>query len=69
VNVLGEGMIFADIAEVKRAYYTNNIALHAKIKVRVQQDGKDIVVDSTVGRAILYDILPKGLPFSLVIKQ
>ncbi len=68
INVLGEGMVFSDTAEVKRAYYTNAVALHAKIKVRMFTEGKLSVVDSTVGRAILFDILPKGLPFSLVNK-
>ena len=68
INVLGEGMVFSDTAEVKRAYYNKLASLHAKVKVRITEDGKSSVVDSTVGRAILFDILPKGLPFALVNK-
>ncbi|TWG88513.1 DNA-directed RNA polymerase subunit beta' [Luteimonas sp. J16] len=74
-NVPGEGMVFANVAEVRRAYDNRVAALHAKVKVRVTEtvigeDGsrekKTSIVDTTVGRALLAEILPDGLPFALV---
>jgi DNA-directed RNA polymerase subunit beta' len=73
-NVKGEGMAFANIAEVHRAYDNRVVELHAKVKVRLRQvdideDGKrsesTSLVDTTVGRALLAEILPEGLPFAL----
>ena len=73
-NAKGEGMIFANIAEVHRAYDNRVVELHAKIKVRLRQveideqkerTEKVELVDTTVGRAILAEILPEGLPFEL----
>ena len=75
IGVKGEGMAFADVAEVRRAYDNRVVSLHAKVKVRlteveVDADGKREtrrkLVDTTVGRALLAEILPEGLPFSLV---
>ncbi len=74
-NKAGEGMVFANIAEVKRAYDNRVVELHAKCKVRitetvVAEDGsrsqQTSIVDTTVGRALLREILPEGLPFALV---
>ncbi|MBN8728849.1 MAG: DNA-directed RNA polymerase subunit beta' [Xanthomonadales bacterium] len=74
-NAKGEGMVFSDIAEVHRAYDTRAVALHARIKVRLAEveidaDGnrerKTSLVETTVGRALLAEILPEGLPFALV---
>ncbi len=74
-NKAGEGMAFANIAEVKRAYDNRVVELHAKVKVRInemviEEDGsreyKTAIVDTTVGRALLQEILPVGLPFALV---
>ncbi|MFT4196937.1 MAG: DNA-directed RNA polymerase subunit beta', partial [Pseudoxanthomonas sp.] len=73
-NKKGEGMAFANIAEVKRAYDHRVVELHAKVKVRITEtvigeDGgrqkKTSVVDTTIGRALLAEILPDGLPFAL----
>ena len=75
VNARGEGMVFADIKEVHRAYETGNVSLHARVKVRLHtmeldEDGAAQesygLIDTTVGRALLSELLPKGLPFSLV---
>ncbi len=75
VNARGEGMVFADVDEVRRAFETDAVELHAKIKMRVKQklynDNNELVeetkiIDSTVGRALLLQILPDGLPFELV---
>ena len=74
-NKAGEGMAFANVAEVKRAYDNRVVELHAKVKVRIteyvlnedgEREAKTSVVDTTVGRALLADILPKGLSYSLV---
>ncbi|AXK72550.1 DNA-directed RNA polymerase subunit beta' [Lysobacter sp. TY2-98] len=74
VNKKGEGMAFANVAEVKRAYDNRVVELHAKVKVRITQtviaeDGtrskQTSIVDTTVGRALLQEILPEGLSFEL----
>ena len=75
VNAKGEGMVFADIEEVQRAYANGVVELQAKVKVRITETVVDdegnrttstSLVDTTAGRAILFDIVPDGLPFSLV---
>jgi DNA-directed RNA polymerase subunit beta' len=72
-NGKGEGMVFADVAEVQRALDAGVVELTAKISVRLTEyvKNKDTgefapvtrMVDTTVGRALLSEILPKGLPF------
>jgi DNA-directed RNA polymerase subunit beta' len=73
-NQPGEGMAFANVAEVKRAYDNRVVKLHAKVKVRISEtvvaeDGsrsaQTSIIDTTVGRALLQEILPEGLPFAL----
>ncbi|MEC4728988.1 DNA-directed RNA polymerase subunit beta' [Shewanella sp. D64] len=75
VNGKGEGMAFESIDEVEKAYRTGFAAIHAKVKVRITEtniaeDGERTesrrIVDTTVGRALLSRILPKGLSFDLV---
>jgi DNA-directed RNA polymerase subunit beta' len=75
VNAKGEGMMFTDVQEVHRAYETRAADLQAKVKVRlteyVKQEGgghkpRIRVVATTVGRALLSEILPKGMTFDLV---
>ncbi|MGB9430485.1 MAG: DNA-directed RNA polymerase subunit beta' [Gammaproteobacteria bacterium] len=75
VNAKGEGMAFVDVAEVHRAWENRAVDLQARIKVRItdhliQDDGEFETrtrrVDTTVGRALLSEILPKGLPFELI---
>ncbi len=103
INALGEGMVFADIEEVERAYITEHVALHARVKVRIteslvaaetihldqvnveepeQINGNENptdetgntrlqspvqkIVDTTVGRALFWRIVPPGVPFELV---
>ncbi|GEC97451.1 DNA-directed RNA polymerase subunit beta' [Zoogloea ramigera] len=77
VNAKGEGMAFADVGEVKRAYESGQVALHAKVIVRLKEwdlgpEGESIEKitrhETTVGRAILSEILPAGLPFSVLQK-
>ena len=75
INAKGEGMAFVDIDEVMRAYRTGAVELHARVKVRVHEKYTDdegveydnkFLADTTVGRMILWDIVPTGLPFELV---
>ena len=77
INARGDGMYFVDVAEVKRAYESAQVDLHARIKVRIKEqtfdEAGELVEtlnrhDTTVGRAILSEILPAGLPFSLLNK-
>ncbi len=78
INARGEGMLFQDVAEVLRAYENHVIELNAKIVVRIKeideteednkQVGKITRYETTVGRALLSEILPDGLPFSLINK-
>ncbi|MBT7335929.1 MAG: DNA-directed RNA polymerase subunit beta' [Gammaproteobacteria bacterium] len=77
VNVKGEGTVFADADEVHRAYHAQQVGLHAKVKVRVEEHVIDddgisrwarSLYDTTVGRALLFNIVPKGLPYALVNK-
>jgi len=68
INAKGEGMIFADVQEVHRAYEQQMVDLHAKIKVRlIEERGAGVgIIETTVGRALLSEILPVGLTFNLV---
>ncbi|MCW8948623.1 MAG: DNA-directed RNA polymerase subunit beta', partial [Sedimenticola sp.] len=75
INAKGEGMVFSDLAEVHRAYESRMVDLQAKVKVRLRdkvqgEDGELVVtrriVDTTVGRALLSEILPEGLSFDLI---
>ena len=68
-------MVFADIAEVHRAFQCGAVDLHARIKARIRDvvftdDGEEIervqLCDTTVGRALLSEIMPPGLSFDLV---
>lgn len=63
INAKGEGMIFASVKEVKKAFDMGLVHIQAKIEFRLTEDGQTKRVKSTVGRAILFDNLPKGLPF------
>ncbi|OFZ99330.1 MAG: DNA-directed RNA polymerase subunit beta', partial [Betaproteobacteria bacterium RIFCSPLOWO2_02_67_12] len=76
-NATGEGMSFADLAEVSRAYESRQLDLNARIWVRIKEvviseDGerndKITRYETTVGRALLSEILPPGLPFELLNK-
>jgi DNA-directed RNA polymerase subunit beta' len=75
VNVPGEGMVFADLTEVHRAYESRQVDIHARIKVRIdevlfdQDDNRREVrrlVSTTVGRALLFEIVPEGMSFDLI---
>jgi len=74
VNATGEGMAFVDSAETLRAYENKQVSLQAKVKVRIKEmqmddDGEKRVVerlvDTTVGRVLLWEIAPEGMSFDL----
>jgi DNA-directed RNA polymerase subunit beta' len=76
VNANGEGMMFSDIDEARRAFENGAADLQAMVKIRVptfevgEEGGEPVairkIVDTTVGRALLSEILPDGLDFELV---
>ena len=82
INGKGEGMVFANIPEVIRAYEAGTVELASRIAVRVTEyeivnkgaEGderfvaKTSVVQTSVGRAILSEILPKGMAFAEINK-
>jgi len=77
INAKGEGMVFANSAEVHRAHRSGQVSLHARVKARITELVADengewheerSLVETTVGRALLYDVVPKQLPFGLVNK-
>ena len=63
-NVKGEGMIFSGPDEVRSAIDAKAIALHAKIKVRINGELKE----TTAGRVILYEIIPEEISFDAINK-
>ena len=75
INATGEGMVFSDVKEVERAHANKAVHIQAKIKVRINdtsmnKDGEITretrIVETTVGRAMLSELLPEGMPFDLV---
>src|SRR5690606_42093466 len=68
---LHDALPISDMGEVNRAYQNDHVSLQANIKVRLTTTDENGVehtdlVSTTVGRAILADILPKGLSFDYV---
>ncbi|MFP3014503.1 MAG: DNA-directed RNA polymerase subunit beta' [Arsenophonus sp.] len=75
INAKGEGMVLYGPKEAERVYRSGFASLHARVKVRITEklisDKGDIevrtqLVDTTIGRAILWMIVPKTLPYSLI---
>jgi DNA-directed RNA polymerase subunit beta' len=75
VNAKGEGMMFTDVAEARRAYESGVADLQARVTVRVPvtettESGEEIRVnrrrETTIGRAMLSELLPEGLPYEQV---
>ncbi len=60
----GEGKVFNSIEEVILAYDEGAVDLQAPIKLMMDKE----LVDTTVGRVLLYDIVPDEVPFSMVNK-
>ena len=69
---LADKPLFADVAEVHRAYSTGEVSIHAKVKVRIdetiisehgEERHETNLVETTVGRALLAEIRPSGMPW------
>jgi len=75
INGHGEGMVFADVKEATRAHANKAVHIQSKIRVRINETMPDEngemqtvrkLVETTVGRAMLSELLPDGLPFEVV---
>lgn len=76
VNAKGEDMKFADVDEAVRAYENEKVDLHARVSVRIKESvlnetgqvkkESELLTNTTVGRVLLWQIVPKGLPFMLI---
>ena len=75
INAKGEGMVMSNVSEVDRAYTSGMVGLGAKIQVRITEvvidengEREEITrrVETSVGRALISEILPDGLSFDLV---
>ena len=77
INAVGEGTMFSNVSEVSRAYESRMVQLHARVQVRIKEvaineegerSEKITRYETTVGRALLSEVLPDGLPFPLINK-
>jgi len=82
INGKGEGLFFADISEVLRAYDAGQVEMASRIAVRINEwdivdkkaegearfQKKTTLYHTSVGRAILSEILPKGMAFENINK-
>ncbi len=75
LNGRGQGMIFADVAEIDRALESGVVDLHSHVKVRISDlyeanvdESRTRVVDTTPGRVLLWDIVPKEMNFDQINK-
>ena len=68
-------MVLNGSKEAERVYRAGLASLHARVKVRITEDVKNAegewtsqtsIIDTTIGRAILWMIVPKGLPYAIV---
>ncbi len=63
-NALGHGMTFSAPEEVRSAFDAGAVELHAQIKARIDGELKS----TTVGRVLLYDIIPEAISFEVINK-
>ncbi|WP_343188243.1 DNA-directed RNA polymerase subunit beta' [Buchnera aphidicola (Ceratoglyphina bambusae)] len=77
INAKGEGLILTGPDEAERMYFSNLVSLHSKVKVRITEYKKNNenifkkntnIINTTIGRSILWNIVPKGLPFKIINK-
>jgi DNA-directed RNA polymerase subunit beta' len=72
INAKGEGLMFTDVAEAHRAYESGVADLHARVKIRMRMEDAETgevrhsVIGTTIGRALLSEVMPAGLPFDLI---
>ncbi len=74
INAVGEGMIFSGINEVQRALGCKAVELQSKIQVRIREkiineanEAEERITrqETTVGRVLIWEILPEGMPFKI----
>ncbi|BGI51270.1 MAG: DNA-directed RNA polymerase subunit beta' [Buchnera aphidicola (Ceratovacuna japonica)] len=77
INSKGEGSVLTSSNEAEKMYYSGLMSLHTIVKVRIIEYKKTKkkkfkkrinIINTTIGRSILWNIVPKGLPFSLINK-
>lgn len=73
INAPGEGKVFLSAEEAQNFYEAGHVDIHAKVKIRmpaatVTKDATEghVLVETTVGRAIMASILPEGMLFSKI---
>ncbi len=75
VAAKGEGLVLSGLEEVRRAYETGHADLQARVRVRIREVLRDEdgelqetieIKQTTIGRAMVWEIVPEGLPFALV---
>ena len=75
IDAKGTGMVFSDVDEAQRALNNRVVDIQAKVTVRLNETVIDEAgvstsrvrrVETTVGRAIIWTIVPEGIPFEMV---
>ena len=75
INAKGEGSIFSDVFEIQKALAVKSVELQAKVQLRINEKiktekgeytEKTSRVETTIGRALIWDIVPEGMPFEIV---
>ncbi len=75
VNAIGNGSIFSTIGEVHKALMAKSVELQTKIQLRIKEkvtgeDGESEFitrrVETTVGRALIWEVTPEGMPYDIV---
>ncbi|MDD2865217.1 MAG: DNA-directed RNA polymerase subunit beta' [Methylococcales bacterium] len=75
MNAVGNGSIFVSVGEVHKALMEKSVELQTKIQLRITQKSTDKAgvvsyetrrVETTVGRALIWEVIPEGMPFDLV---
>ncbi|WMC18808.1 MAG: DNA-directed RNA polymerase subunit beta' [Enterobacteriaceae bacterium PSpicST2] len=77
INAKGNGMILNNIKEAKMVYYMGLASLHAHVKIKINESikikkvwhKKKRIINTTIGRAILWMIFPKGLSYDIINKN
>jgi len=71
MNAIGNGSIFVSVGEVHKALLEKSVELQSKIQLRINEKQPDGIykthrVETTVGRALIWEVIPEGMPFDLV---
>jgi len=75
INAKGDGSIFVSVGEIHKALLTKTIELQSKIQLRITEkvaneqgefEDKTHRVETTVGRALIWEVVPERMPYELV---